>query len=110
MEEATARYLKKMINFDSQQLFEFQRKYGSRTATCKEHCRKEITVGELCIKVHNTLVVPFGKESATVNTVYICSKKMYTKNTAVIPPVFLSSLNVIDTEKAEVAKEFNAAF
>ena len=89
---------KKNTHFDSQQLFEFQ-----RTATCKGQCRKEIAVGELCIKVHNALVVPFGKESATVNTVYICPKKECVLKTPswvrlVVPPVFQSSLNVTDTE------------
>ena len=102
----------KNINFDSQQLFEFQRKGGSRVATCKGQCRKETAVGELCIKVHNALVVSFGKELATVNTVYICPKKECVLKTPpwvrlVVPPVFQSSLNVTDTEKAEVAKEFN---
>ena len=101
---------KKYINFDSQQLFEFQRKGGSMAATCKEQCRKEIVAGELCIKVYNALVVPFGKESATVNTVYVCPKKECVLKTPrwvrlVVPPVFQSSLNVTDTEKAEAAKE-----
>ena len=66
---------KKKIFFDSQQFFNFQRKGGSRAATCKGQCRKEIAVGELFIKVHNALVVPLGKESATINTVYIFPKK-----------------------------------
>ena len=105
----------KNINFDSQKLFEFQRKGGSRAATCKVQCRKEIVVGELCIKVRNAVVVPFGKESATVNTVYVCPKKECVLKTPpwvrlVVPPVFQSSLNVTDTEKAEVAKEFNISF
>ena len=106
---------KKYINFNSQQLFEFQRKGGSRAARCKGQCRKEIAVGELCIKVHNALVVPFGKESATVNTVYICPKKECVLKTPpwvrlVVPSLFQSSLNVTDTEKVEVAKEFNISF
>ena len=116
MEETTERYLKYIyINFDSQQLFEFQRKGGSRAATCKGQCSKEIAVREECIKVHNALVVPFGKKSATVNTVYICPKKECVLKTPpwvrlVVSPVLQNSLNVTDTEKAEVAKEFDISF
>ena len=59
--------------------------------------------------------MPFGKESATVNTVYICPKKKCVLKTPpwvrlVVLPVFQSSLNVTDTEKAEVVKEFNISF
>ena len=106
---------KKYINFDSHQLFKFQRKGGSRAATCKGQCRKEIIVGELCIKVQNALVVPFGKESPTVNTVYICPKKECALKTPpwvrlVVHPVFQSSLNVTDTEKAEFNISFRRQF
>ena len=78
-------------------------------------CRKEIFVGELCIGVHDALVAPFGKESATVSTVYVCPKKECVLKTLpwvrlAVPPVFHSSLNVTDAEKAEVAKEFNISF
>ena len=87
----------------------------ARADTCKGQCRKEIAVSELCTKVPKALVVPFGKESVTVNTVYICFKKECVLKTPtwarlVVPPVFQSSLNVTDTEKAEVAKEFNISF
>ena len=87
----------------------------ARVDTCKGQCRKEIAVSELCTKVPNALVVPFGKESVTVNTVYICLKKECVLKTPtwvrlVVPRVFQSSLNVTDTEKAEVAKEFNISF
>ena len=59
--------------------------------------------------------MPFGKESATVSTVYVCPKKECVLKTLpwirlVVLPVFHSSLNVTDAEKAEVAKEFNISF
>ena len=69
-------------------------------------CRKEIVVGELRIKVHNALVVPFSKESATVSTAYVCTKKECVLETPpwvrlFVPPVLHSSLNGTDAEKAE---------
>ena len=59
-------------------------------------------------RLHVNDNAPFGKESATVSTVYVCPKKECILKTLpwvrlVVPPVFHSSLNVTDAEKVEVA-------
>lgn len=65
-------------------------------ATCKAEYRKDIVVGELCIKVLNALVVPFGKEYATVNAFCVFPKNECVLKTSrcvrlVVPPVFKSA-------------------
>ena len=81
--------LKKYINFDS-----------SSFSNSEENADQG--------RLHVNDNAPFGKESATVSTVYVCPKKECILKTfpwvrLVVPPVFHSSLNVTDAEKVEVA-------
>ena len=107
--------LKRHSNFGKPQIFKFQRKRGPKVVNCKGHCKTDIVLGDLRLKAHNMWTIPYSKGYATVNSSYVCARKDCVIKTPlwvylVVPPAFLSSLNVFVEEKAEVVKEVDITF
>ena len=111
--QCTSKYidvLKRHSNFGKPQIFECQRKGGPKVANCKGHCKRDIIVGHLCLKVHNTLSMSYSKWFSTVNSSYVCARitciiKTPLWDHLVVLTVFLSSLNVTDEVKGKIFKE-----
>ena len=107
--------MKRRSNFGKPRIIEFQRKGRPKDADCKGHCKRDIVIGDLCLKVHNTLTIPYNKGSAAVNSSFVCARKDCVIKTPlcvylVVPTVFLSSLNVTEKGKAEIVKDADRTF